>query len=114
MLMAMSDEDICILFSVSDPAEAVSLMRWLEGSGPARVARTPSVPRSGELGVSDVITAAGSASAVVAAVRAIPAFIRARRSDIHVEATIDGERYVIDVKNADGKTAELIKDLLRD
>ena len=103
-----------IEFSVSDPAQLNALPRWIEGNGPLRAERVSAPSGPGELGMSDIVTAVGSSGALIAAIKVLPEFIRSRRSDFHIEATVKGERFIMDVKNADEQIAKIIEKLTED
>lgn len=97
----MGSEGVRVELFSSDPAELAGLSRWLEGSGSAQVELTPATPAPGELGAADVLATMGSSGAVVAAIQVLPGFIRSRHPSLRIEATIKGERFVLDAKNAD-------------
>ncbi|QMU69620.1 hypothetical protein [Streptacidiphilus sp. P02-A3a] len=83
-----------IVVTVSDPVELRSLHEHLRRVPGAEVTRIPGRPGPGEQGawdVLEVLTGSGSALAVV--VRALPDFIRSRRSDITVTMT-SGDRSI--------------------
>jgi hypothetical protein len=66
--------------SVSDYAQLGSLVDYLRLAMPGvRVTRTPGHPVGGEQGALDVLTIAADSSVLVAAVQALPGFLRSRR-----------------------------------
>lgn len=87
--------------AVSDPAQLSSLREWLRGLPDVRVELTAGVPATGELGVVEVVTVLAGSTGLVAAVRTLPDFLRARRSDLRIETTVKGQPFVLDAKNID-------------
>jgi hypothetical protein len=87
--------------AVSDPAELGSLEEWLSWNQDLTVTRATGEPGPGELGAHDVLTILASSSALIAMIKTLPAFIRSRRSNIHIEMTVKGDRRVIDASNID-------------
>lgn len=63
--------------------------------------RETAAPEPGTLGLPDLLVLFGGGTTVLGALKILPDFIRSRRSDIHVEVTVKGERVTIDAKNAD-------------
>lgn len=88
-----------VQLAVSDPAQLSSLTRWLTAAGQVQAKRVPGRPGPGELGAIDVLTIAASSSALIAAVRVLPEFIRSRRSGFHIEVTVKGKSFTIDASN---------------
>jgi|SRR5882757_1127922 len=86
--------------SVSDPAELRSLREHLQRAPAIEVRQIPGVPAPGEQGAWDllqVLAAGGGALAV--AVRALPAFVRSRRSDVTVTVKTKGKTVTITAAN---------------
>lgn len=104
--------DGSVELSVSDAAELSSLAQWLERGGRARVEWTSAAPNQGELGITDILTAMGSGGALVAAIGVLPEFIRSRRSSFRIEATVKGERFVLDAENADEQVKRMAERIL--
>ena len=104
-------EDSEIMLSVSDQAELSSLVRWLEPMKQVQVVRTPGTPGAGEQGALDVLTVLGSSQVLITAITILPDFIRAKRSDFKVPATLNGTEYSIDAKNVEDVT-ETMKRIL--
>jgi hypothetical protein len=90
-----------IELAVSDPAQLRSLREWIRGQADVDATVTAGTPGPGELGVLDVLSVVASSSGVVAAVRTLPEFIRARRAGFRIEATIRGEQFILDATNVD-------------
>jgi hypothetical protein len=88
-----------IQVGVSDPAQLPSLTAWLTTSGQVQVKRVPGRPGPGELGAMDVLTIVASSSALIAAFRVLPEFIRSRRSGFHIEVTVKGKSFKVDATN---------------
>jgi hypothetical protein len=96
----MSDADPVVL-AVSDPTELSSLVEWLRRAGPARAERTAGAPGPGELGAHDVLTLLGGSAALVAAVKILPEFLRARRSGLTVTVKARDRTVTVDATNVD-------------
>jgi hypothetical protein len=91
-----------IQVSVSDPAEIAALHERLRQVSDVRVSRTAGQAGPGEQGAAiDVLTAIGSSSGLVALIRTIPAYLRARRSGISVHTTVKGKDFTLTVGNVD-------------
>jgi Effector Associated Constant Component 1 len=91
-----------VTVSVSDLAEIGSLHDRLLQVSDVQVTRTAGTPGTGELGGTvDIITAIGSSSGLVALIRTIPPFLRARRSGISVHTTVKGRDFTLTVDNVD-------------
>lgn len=96
-----SVEPQTIQVSVSDPAEIVSLHNRLRNVRGVHVSRTAGQSGLGDLGVLDVLTAVGSSTGLIALIRTIPGYLRARRSGIAVRTTIRGKDFTLTVDNVD-------------
>jgi hypothetical protein len=97
----LASADMRVDFAASDPAELGALSQWLEGGGRTRIERTPAGPARGELGAVDILAAVGSSGTLVAAIKVLPEFLRSRHPSLRIEATVKGERFVLEAKNAD-------------
>jgi hypothetical protein len=86
-------------FSVSDYGQLRSLQEWLSEIPGTRVQRTAGAPGAGELGALDVITVLASSSGLIAAIRVIPEFLKARRSSLSVTAKVHGKEFSINASN---------------
>jgi Effector Associated Constant Component 1 len=104
-------EDSEIMLSVSDQAQLSSLVTWLEQTKRVQVVRTPGTPGAGEQGALDVLTVLGSSQVLITAITILPDFIRAKRSDFTVTATLNGEKYSLNAKNVKDVT-ETMKRIL--
>lgn len=79
------DVDVLIELRISDKAELLSLQRTLTLVRDVRVERASDALTPNALGVADYLTAVGSSAGVLALIRTLPSFLRARRSDLSVE-----------------------------
>lgn len=93
-------DEVRVEISISDPAELTALARWLGQQDSVRVEREAAAIEPGALGLPDLLVLFGGGSTVLGALKILPDFIRSRRSDVHVEVTVKGERVTIDAKNA--------------
>jgi membrane-associated two-gene conflict system component 1 (EACC1) len=101
MISSSSGERHEVELAVSDPAQLSSLRDWLRGQPDVSVAVTPGTPGPGEQGALDVLTVLAGSSGLVAAIKVLPEFIRSRRSGFRIEATVRGEKLVLDATNVD-------------
>lgn len=90
-----------IELTVSDPAELRSLGDWLRSVPGLRVARESGSPAAGEQGALDYLELLAGSSVLVAAVRMIPDFLRARRAGLTVTVTRRGEKLTIRADDAE-------------
>ncbi|MEV6005389.1 hypothetical protein AB0M29_01125 [Streptomyces sp. NPDC051976] len=97
--------------SVSDPGEARSLREWLSDAPGVSVETRPGVPGPGEQGVLDSLLMAGSGGALVAALKVVPDFIRSRRSNVSITATVNGQPFTLDAENVED-VMEILERLL--
>lgn len=86
---------------ISDYAEIGSLQRWLSLIPDVEVDRKAGRPGAGEQGSLDVLTVIGGSSALVAAFRMIPEFLRSRRSNLSITTTVKGEKVTLTASNVD-------------
>jgi hypothetical protein len=99
--------------AVSNPADLSSLRDWLRAQPDVEVRLASGVPAPGELGVADVVTVLASSSGVVAAIKTLPAFLRARSPKLRIEATIRQRRFTLDATNVED-VLPIIERLLAD
>lgn len=102
-----------IQLAVSDPSQLRPLRDWMRGQADVDVTVSAGTPGPGELGALDVLSVVAGSSGVVAAVRTLPEFIRARRTGFRLEMTIHGERFILDATNVDD-VLPIILEQLRD
>ena len=98
----------------SDPAQLTPLAGWLAAAGPVRVERTPGRPGPGEQGAIDVLTVLASSSLLATAVKALPEFIRSRRSGFRIEVRIRNEKDVsiaLEAENAEEGVLQVLDKL---
>ena len=86
---------------ISDPSQFPSLRDWMRGQPGVEVAVVAGTPGAGELGVLDVLTVLAGSTGVVAAIKTLPDFIRSRRSGVRIEATIRGQKVIVDATNVE-------------
>lgn len=89
-----------IELAVSDYEQIGALQEWLEAVPGVSVSRVARIPNAGHLGALDVLIPIASGGGLVAAIRVIPEFLKARRSNLTITATIGGEKFSITVSNA--------------
>lgn len=90
-----------IALTVSDQSQLLPLRDWLREQPGAEVAVTPGAVGPGELGVLEMLTVLGGSSGAVAVFKALPDFIRSRRSGFRIETTVHGQPFVLDATNVD-------------
>jgi Effector Associated Constant Component 1 len=88
-----------IELAVSDYGQITALYDWLSSVPDLSVRRVAGIPGAGELGVLDVVVVVAGSGGLVAAIRVIPEFLKARRSSITITATIGGEKFSITASN---------------
>lgn len=96
-----ADGRIPIELAVSDYGQIGSLESWLSSVSGVEVLRSAGSPRSGEMGALDVLTLVASGSGLVAVCRMIPEYLRSRRSNLSITATVKGEKFTISASNVD-------------
>lgn len=102
-----------IHLALTDPAQLRFLeVRLRELSG-VDVTRESDSPRAGELGGGDWLAVVAGSSGLVAAIKVLPEFLRARRSDLKVTCVVKGEKVTVEVTNLEDVMPVLEK-MLRD
>lgn len=94
----MSDR---LVLAVSDQAELRSLREWLAEVPDVRVRQEAGAPAPGEQGVLDYVAVLASSGGLIAAIRMVPAFLRARRPELTVTMTLGDKKFTVDAKNVD-------------
>jgi hypothetical protein len=90
-----------VRISVSDPAELAPLRRLLQAHPDVEVDQRAAGTSPGEQGAWDFLqVSAASGGAMVVAIKAIPEFIRSRRSDASVSVKMTDREIVITAANA--------------
>lgn len=88
--------------TVSDQSQLGPLQKFLTWAAPdAKVSRIAGQPISGEQGALDVLAVIASSSGLVAAVRTLPEFIRARRANLSVTMNFKGQSFTLTAANVD-------------
>lgn len=101
-----------IEIAVSRLSELRPLRAWLERVPAVEVEQGPRPPAPGEQGAADLLTLlAGSGGALAVAVRSLPAFLRARRSDVTLTLKTGDKEFSLEAKNVED-IAPLIEKLL--
>jgi hypothetical protein len=106
-------DDVALEVVVSDPSEMTALMNRLRAQriGEVRTRFVP--PASGEQGGHDVIVALASSGGLLALLRMLPEFLRARRSNLRIETTVKGEKFVLKADNV-AEVMPILERFLRD
>jgi hypothetical protein len=90
-----------LILEPSDPAELVALRSWLETMARVRVEQLTGPPAPGEQGGIDYLEVIASSGGLIAAIRMLPEFLRARRSSFRIRTRLkDGREFVLEVGNA--------------
>jgi len=91
-----------IQVTVSNAAEIGALHDRFSHVSDVQVTRTPGQPGAGEQGGAlDILTAIGSSGGLIALIRTIPGYLRARRSGLSVHTTIKGKEFKLTLDNVD-------------
>lgn len=85
---------------ISDQSQLRFLEAALRDFPGLEVARVPSVPAAGQLGVGEVVEVVASSSGLVAAIRTLPDFLKARRSDIKITCSVEHQPVTVEITNA--------------
>ena len=87
---------------LSDQSQLGPLRDFLALAAPGvQVSVSSRVPRPGEQGVLDMLVLAASSGGALAAIRAIPEFLKARRTGISITAKVKGEPFTLTATNVD-------------
>jgi hypothetical protein len=87
--------------SVSEQSEFRSLREWLSWTPGLNVAEVAGEPIVGEQGALDLLAVVASSSSLLAAVRVLPEFVRAKRAGLSVTMTVRGKKLSLDATNVD-------------
>lgn len=90
-----------LALTVSDNAELRPLLQWLTDVPDTEVRRQAGVPSAGEQGALDYVTVIASSGGLIAAVRMLPAFLRARRPALKVTMRLGDKEFTVDATNVD-------------
>lgn len=99
--------------AVSDQSELSSLRRWLASIDGARVTTVPADSVDGQQGVSDTLAMIAGSGGLIAAIRMLPEFLRARRSDVSVTVTVKDRQVTITAHNIE-EAVPLLERILHD
>lgn len=102
-------EDDRLELRISDNAELLPLQRTLSLAQATHVERIPGTPAPNELGAADYLAAIGSSAGLITLIRMLPSFLRARRADLSVKITRNGETIIVTAKNIDDIMPALMK-----
>jgi hypothetical protein len=98
----------------SDPAELTALRNWLETMARVRVEQVAGPPGSGEQGAIDYLEVIAGSGGLIAAIKVLPEFLRARRSSFRIRTRLrDGREFELDADNV-GDLQPVLEQLLRD
>jgi hypothetical protein len=88
--------------AVSHQGELGSLRKWLTLASPeAEVHQIPGTPDPGEQGAFDVLSVLAASTGLVAAIKTLPPYLRAKRSDLSVTVTVRGKKLTVDARNVE-------------
>jgi hypothetical protein len=90
-----------IAMSVSDPQELRSLLTWLALVPGVQANRVSGRPGVGEQGALDIVSIIADSGALIAAIRVLPEFLRAKRAAISVNMTVKGRDFTLTASNVD-------------
>jgi hypothetical protein len=88
--------------TVSNPSQLGPLQDFLSWAAPdTRVSRMAGEPAAGEQGALDVLVLLASSSGLVAAIKVIPEFLKARKTALTITATVKGKPFKLTATNVD-------------
>jgi hypothetical protein len=90
-----------LVLAVSDQAELRSLREWLAETPSARVSQESGAPAAGEQGTLDYVAVVASSGGLIAAIKVLPAFLRARRPELKITMTVRDKTFTVDATNVD-------------
>ncbi|WP_345578518.1 effector-associated constant component EACC1 [Streptomyces prasinosporus] len=98
-----ADHQDRVELAVSRQGELKSLQTWLDLAAVpgVEVRRVPGAPGPGEQGALDVLTVLATSTGLIAAIRVLPQFLRARRSDLSVTVAVRGKKLTVDARNVE-------------
>ena len=101
-------------FFISDQSQLWRLRDFRTLSvGAQSVSVTNKEPEAGEQGAVDMLVWAASSGGVLTAIRTLPEFLKARKSDISIKTTVKGKTFTLTAKNVD-EVMPIIERLLDD
>jgi len=106
--------DEMLTLEPSDPAELAALRSWLETMARVRVEQVAGTPVPGEQGAVDYLEVIAGSGGLIAAIKVLPEFLRARRSSFKIRTRLkDGREFVLEAGNA-GDLLPVLERLLDD
>jgi hypothetical protein len=90
-----------LVLSVSDPTELLSLCEWLAEVPSVQLRREADTPAAGELGALEYVAVLASSGGLIAAIRVLPEFLRARRPELKIRMKSGDKEFAIDATNID-------------
>ncbi|MFF2850730.1 hypothetical protein ACFVT5_31025 [Streptomyces sp. NPDC058001] len=96
-------EERGVELAVHPHTELGSLRKWLTlASIPeAEIRQIPGTPGPGEQGAFDVLSVLAASTGLVAAIKILPQYLRARRSDVSVTVEVRGKKLTVDARNVE-------------
>ncbi|MFE9555145.1 hypothetical protein ACFYOD_16900 [Streptomyces sp. NPDC006703] len=98
-----ADDVRAVELAVSHQGELNSLRTWLGLAAieDMEVRRVPGAPVLGEQGASDVLSVVAGSTGLVAAIKVLPQYLRAKRSDVSVTVSVRGKTLTVDARNVE-------------
>lgn len=90
-----------LALTVSDQAELRSLREWLTEVPDTEVHQKAAASSAGEQGALDYVTVIASSGGLIAAIRMVPAFLRARRPTLKITMRLGDKKFTVDATNVD-------------
>jgi hypothetical protein len=91
-----------VVLSISDQSQLGPLRDFLTLTAPGvRASVSSEFPGPGEQGALDMLVLVASSGGVLAAIRVIPEFLKARRTGISITAKVKGEPFTLTATNVD-------------
>jgi len=98
-----ADDQRSVELAVSRQGELNSLRTWLTLAlvPGAEVHQVPGTPGPGEQGALDALSVVATSTALVSAIKILPQYLRAKRSDLSVTVTVRGKKLTVDARNVE-------------
>ncbi|WP_327713489.1 hypothetical protein OG912_20650 [Streptomyces sp. NBC_00464] len=90
-----------VKLAVHPQSELSSLRKWLTLTPGVEVHQEAGTPGSGEQGAFDTLSVVAGSTGLVAAIRVLPQYLRAKRSDVAVTVEVRGKKLTVDAKNVE-------------
>ncbi len=95
-------ERVPVVLTVSDQTELPSLAQWLAAEPDMQVQLVSQATGPGDLGaVEESLHVETRTSALVSAIRVLPAFMRSRRAGLRITVTVEGQAFALESTNID-------------